>query len=191
MLKVGLTGGIGSGKSTVAQLLEVLGVPVYYADDRAKQIMNTQIEVVAQIKQLLGEEAYQNKVVNRTFVAQMVFNDKVLLQKLNQIVHPAVKNDFEQWCRFNSNSKIVVQEAAILFENGGFKKFDKMILVTAPVETRINRVMLRDNVSKEKVMERMNNQWTDEQKIELADKIIVNDDKQSVIEQTIELIKEL
>lgn len=191
MLKVGLTGGIGSGKSTVAQLLEVLGVPVYYADDRAKQIMNTKIEVVAQIKQLLGEEAYQNKVVNRTFVAQMVFNDKVLLQKLNQIVHPAVKNDFEQWCRLNSNSKIVVQEAAILFENGGFKKFDKMILVTAPVETRINRVMLRDQVSKDKVMERMNNQWADEQKIELADKIIVNDDKQSVIEQTIKLIKEL
>jgi len=191
MLKVGLTGGIGSGKSTVARLLEVLEVPVYYADDRAKLIMNTQVDVVAKIRQLLGEEAYQNKVVNRAFVAQKVFNDKILLQKLNQIVHPAVKKDFEYWCRLNSNSNIVVQEAAILFENGGFKKFDKMILVTAPIKTRIKRVIQRDHISEEKVMERINNQWSDEKKNELADSVIVNDDKQSIIEQTMKLIKEL
>ena len=190
MLKVGLTGGIGSGKSTVAQLLEVLGVPVYYADDRAKLIMNTQVDVVAKIKQLLGKEAYQNKIVNRTFVAQKVFNDKGLLQKLNQIVHPAVKYDFEQWCRL-SESRIVVQEAAILFENGGYEKFDRMILVTAPVQTRIKRVMFRDGLTEEQVTERINNQWPDDKKVKLADWVIVNDDKQSVIKQTIKLIKEL
>nr|WP_319398424.1 dephospho-CoA kinase [uncultured Carboxylicivirga sp.] len=191
MLKVGLTGGIGSGKSTVAQFLEVLSVPVYYADARAKQLMNTNTQVITKIKELLGEEAYCGSEVNRPYVAQMVFNDKALLEGLNQIVHPAVKKDFEKWCNHNADKKWVVQEAAILFENDGYKKFDQIILVTAPMDLRIQRVMKRDNVSESKVIERINNQWTDDKKVKLANAVIVNDDKQSVIEQVIQLVNKL
>nr|WP_321451899.1 dephospho-CoA kinase [uncultured Carboxylicivirga sp.] len=191
MLKIGLTGGIGSGKSTVAQFLEVLGVPVYYADERAKLLMNTNIQVILEIKKLLGEAAYCEGRVNRPYVAQMVFNNKLLLKGLNQIVHPAVKKDFEEWCDLRANKKWVVQEAAILFENDGYKKFDQIILVTAPMNLRIQRVVKRDNVSESKVIERINNQWTDDKKVKLANAVIVNDDKQSVIEQVIQLVNKL
>lgn len=190
MLKVGLTGGIGSGKSIVAGLLEILNVPVYYADVQAKVLMNTNSQLIDQIKELFGEEAYRQGQLNRTMVAQLVFNNKDLLNSLNQLVHPAVKNDFEQWSALQSHVGFVVQEAAILFENGGYKNFDHMVLVTAPLEKRISRVMQRDGVEKAQVMERIRNQWSDEQKIKLADTVIINDDKYSLIDQTLSLVKQ-
>ncbi len=191
MLKVGLTGGIGSGKSMVAKLFEVLNIPIYYADIQAKILMNKNDELISQIKVLLGEESYKRGQLNRAWVAQQVFNHKDLLEQLNQIVHPAVKTDFEIWSANQANAKFVVQEAAVLFENDGYKKFDHMVLVTAPLEVRVARVMQRDQVSEEKVMERILNQWSDEQKIPLADTIIINDDKHSVIDQTLKFIKKL
>nr|WP_321410134.1 dephospho-CoA kinase [uncultured Carboxylicivirga sp.] len=191
MLKIGLTGGIGSGKSTVAKFFEVLGIPVYYADVRAKVLMNTNFEVISKVKDLLGDDAYFMKELNRSFVAQKVFNDKSLLQQLNAIVHPAVKNDFEYWIQSHSSCKMIVQEAAVLFENGGYSNFDHMVLVTAPEEIRIKRVMSRDNSTVDQVRERLNNQWSDEKKVKLTDSIIINDDRKSIIEQVTNLIKNL
>ncbi|MCU4166597.1 dephospho-CoA kinase [Carboxylicivirga caseinilyticus] len=191
MLKIGLTGGIGSGKSTVAKFFEVLGVPVYYADVRAKELMSTSAEVISNVKNLLGDDAYLNEELNRSYVANKVFNDKSLLEQLNAIVHPAVKNDFENWSQSHSSSKMVVQEAAILFENGGYKNFDRMVLVTAPEDIRIKRVISRDGSTESQVRERLNNQWSDDKKIQLADSVIINDDRKSIIEQVTNLIKHL
>jgi len=191
MLKVGLTGGIGSGKSIVAQFLEVLQIPVYYADTRAKLLMNSNLELVKQIKKVFGNDVYDHGQLNRAYLAQKVFNDKNLLTKLNQLVHPCVKNDFESWCSKNVNSGLVVQEAAILFENGSYKNFDHMVLVTAPLARRIDRVMKRDGVSYDQVYERINNQWDDIEKIKLANTVIINDDNHSLIDQTLKLLNKL
>lgn len=191
MLKVGLTGGIGSGKSIVAQFLEVLQIPVYYADIRAKLLMNTNVELIEQIKAVFGEEVYGHGQLNRAYLAQKVFNDKNLLKVLNQLVHPRVKNDFENWSSQYVNSGLVVQEAAILFENGNYKNFDHMVLVTAPLNMRIARVMKRDGVTYDQVYERINNQWDDIEKIKLANTVIINDDCHSLIDQTLKLLNKL
>lgn len=172
-MTIGLTGGIGSGKTTVAKMFKDLGVPVYNSDDRAKEMMNTSTELIERIKDLIGEEAYVNDSLNREYIAAKVFKDRDLLNALNEIVHPAVKTDFKEWAS-NSNSDYVIQEAAILFENGSYDKFDKMILVTAPKKTRFERIMQRDYISADLILERMNNQWEDEKKIPLADFVIEN-----------------
>lgn len=190
MVKVGLTGGIGSGKSTVAKVFELIGIPVYRADEKAKSIMHANAKVVKAIIDLLGENAYTKGILNRGFVAEKVFNNKELLAQLNQIVHPAVGKDWVDWCELHKKEEVVVQEAAILFENGSYKKFDQLILVTAPLELRIERVLLRDNVDRNKVLERINNQWDDEKKGELADVIIINDDRHSLIKQTLHFISD-
>lgn len=175
MKVVGLTGGIGSGKSTVAKMFAKLEVPIYIADDEAKKLMHEDVEVKNQIVALLGEESYVDDQLNRTYIADLVFNDKKLLEKLNAIVHPAVANHFLSW-KNTQESNYVIKEAAILFENGGYKKCDYTILVTAPEEMRINRVMKRDHTKKSKVLERLKNQWTDIEKIPLADFVIKNTD---------------
>ncbi|MBW1297516.1 dephospho-CoA kinase [Aquimarina litoralis] len=175
MIVVGLTGGIGSGKSTVAKMFAKLGVPIYIADDEAKQLMHKDIQVKNQIIELLGEASYIDGKLNRKHIADLVFNDKQLLEKLNSIVHPAVANHFLVW-KDNQKSTYVIKEAAILFENGGYKKCDHTILITAPEEIRINRVLERDNSTKSEVIARLKNQWTDSQKIPLADFVINNVD---------------
>ncbi len=172
---VGLTGGIGSGKSTVAKMFAKLEVPIYIADDEAKKLMHEDEEVKNQIVALLGEDSYVDNQLNRNYIADLVFNDKKLLEKLNAIVHPAVANHFLSW-KNKQESNYVIKEAAILFENGGYKKCDYTILVTAPEEIRINRVIKRDHTTKSKVLERLKNQWTDVQKIPLADFVIKNTD---------------
>ncbi|MBS2213758.1 dephospho-CoA kinase [Carboxylicivirga mesophila] len=191
MIKIGITGGIGSGKTTVARLFLSLGFPVYEADVEAKKLINHNTRVKEQIIELLGEKAYNAEGYNRAYVGSVVFNDKLILNQLNSIVHPAVANHFEQWCDEHNDHNIVFQEAAILFENGSYTKFDKTILVTAPQHVRLQRVMRRDGLSEQKVIERMNNQWTDEAKVKLADFVIDCDGQNLVIPQVLNVLKSL
>ena len=173
MKVVGLTGGIGSGKTFVSELFSKLGVPVYISDKKAKKLMHTDKKLIHSITKLFGKKAYVNNNLNREYIASKVFTDKKLLEKLNAIVHPAVANDFNKW-KAKQNSKFVIKEAAILFETGSYKTCDKIILVTAPEAIRIERVRKRDNVTERTVKDRMNNQWPDNQKKMLSDYVINN-----------------
>lgn len=173
MKVLGLTGGIGSGKTTVANFFKELGVPVYIADDEAKKLMNSDPDVQNKVKKVFGEEAYENGSLNRKFLADRVFKDKNLLEQLNSIVHPAVGKHFLKW-KQGQDSDYVVYEAAILFEKGGYKKCDRNLLITAPLGERIQRLVERDHASPEEIEARMNNQWPDEKKAALADFIIEN-----------------
>lgn len=170
---VGLTGGIGSGKSTIAKMFQDLGVAVYIADHEAKLLMHSHPEVKKQIIDLLGADAYQDGVLNRPYVAGKVFKDKTLLAGLNAIVHPAVAEHFLTW-KSQQSGHYVIKEAAILFENEGYKKCDYTILVTAPQEVRVQRVIQRDATTREEVLARIQNQWDDTQKIPLSDFVIEN-----------------
>jgi dephospho-CoA kinase len=168
---IGLTGGIGSGKTTVAKMFKELGVPVYNSDLRAKKLMNNSKEIKTAVINLLGKDSYELDSLNKKYIADKVFNNKELLQKLNAIVHPAVKNDFMAWVK-RKKTPYVIQEAAILFENNSYTNFDKIILVKAPKEVRLERIMARDNGSKEEILARMENQWDDSKKIPLSDYVI-------------------
>ena len=172
---VGLTGGIGSGKTTVAGFFKEFNIPVYIADDAGKRLMKTSASIRSQITELFGSEAYEGELPNRKFIASRVFNDKEQLSKLNQIIHPAVEEDFKDWLE-NQNSDYVIYEAAILFETGGYKKCDFNILVIAPKKLRIQRLQDRDNSSVDEIKERMDNQWGDEKKSRMADFIIENEE---------------
>ena len=172
---IGLTGGIGSGKSTVANMFKELGVPVYNSDERAKYLMNTSLDIKSQLIKLLGEEAYKGDKLNRSFIAEKVFSNTNLLAKLNDIVHPIVRNDFIDWTKKQDYS-YVIQETALLFENKAQDLYDSIILVTAPIETRIIRVVDRDKSSREQVIARMNNQLDDEAKLNLSNYVIENID---------------
>lgn len=172
---VGLTGGIGSGKSTVAKMLEELGVPVYNSDIAAKNLMVTSKVLKRKIVALLGEQSYSKNELNREYIASLVFNDRALLQKLNEIVHPAVRKHFIKWSK-KQDHPYVVQETALLFENGSNYLYDKTILVTAPKDIRVARIVARDGSTKQQVLQRMQNQLGDEQKLALADFVIENID---------------
>lgn len=187
MLKVGITGGIGSGKSSACKIFEVLGVPIYYADDRAKSLMTTDDELVAGIKARFGEAAYQNGELVRPYLAEKVFNDKEALEALNSLVHPAVARDAERWQKDHQNAPYTLKEAALLFEAGSYKQLDQIIVVTAPKEIRIQRVIKRDGVTAEQVEARMNNQWPEEKKVALADHILNNDGQHELIDQVMQL----
>lgn len=186
MMTVGLTGGIGSGKTTVASFFKELGVPVYIADEAGKRLMATSEEIREEIIGIFGEEAYHDKLPNRKFIASQVFKDKSLLEKLNKIIHPAVARDFERWQK-EQKYDYVLYEAAILFETGGYKKCDFNILVTAPKKIRIQRLLKRDKSSEEDIEDRMNNQWSDERKSGLADFIIKNEDLTDTRRQVINI----
>lgn len=177
MKVVGLTGGIGSGKTTVAGFFRELGIPVYIADEAGKRLMNTSSEIKQAITELFGEESYNGNSPNRKFIASRVFNDKAQLEKLNKIIHPAVEADFKDWLSAQL-ADYVIYEAAILFETGSYKKCDLNILVTAPQTLRIDRLQKRDNSSREEIKQRMDNQWSDAEKSELADFIIKNEELQ-------------
>jgi len=170
---VGLAGGIGSGKSKAAAYFSELGIPCYIADDRAKELMTSSMTIQQAIINKFGAESYINGNLNRPYLASIVFKDTVLLAILNTIVHPAVAIDFRSWL-LEQNSIYVIKEAAILFENGGAKLCDQVILVTAPKEIRVQRVIDRDKCTKEDVLERMSKQWSDAKKKPLADYIIEN-----------------
>ncbi len=171
---IGLTGGIGSGKSTVAKYLASKGIAVYIADVEAKKLMDSQ-DVIEEIKDYFGEKVISKKgKIKRKTLAKIVFNNKEKLSKLNSIVHPKVKEHFTEWVLLHKNEPFVIKEVAILFETNGHLDCDKVILVTAPEDVRLMRVMQRDNVSKEDVLARMNNQMPEEEKIAKSDYVIHN-----------------
>lgn len=187
---VGLTGGIGSGKSSVLSVFSSLGVPCYHSDIRAKELMQEDQELISQIKTLFGDDIYQGKKVNRTKLADLVFPDKAKLDRLNAIVHPRVKSDF-QFFLSQQKASYVIKEAAILFETGGAADCDATILVTAPQKLRIERVMKRDKTPKEHVKLRMSHQWSDEKKIPLADFVINNIDWDKTLKKLDEIHRQL
>ena len=170
---IGLTGGIGSGKTTIANYFSTLGIPVYIADDEAKKLMESS-EVKDSIKEKFGESIFDNTILNRAKLAEIVFADSGKLDQLNAIVHPAVRNHFKKWLLNHEASPFVIYEAAILFESGNYKNCDYIITVTAPLESRIQRVIDRDKTNREQVLKRINAQWNDEQRISKSNFIIDN-----------------
>lgn len=186
MLKVGLTGGIGSGKSTIAKLFTVLGVPVYTADEAAKTVIDTDPGVRKNIIELFGTDAFRDGVYNRKYISARVFNDETLLKKLNSIVHPATFHHFERWLH-EQDSRYIIKEAAILFESGSNKTVDVVITVTAPVDLRIKRVANRDNSDPQEIKKRIASQLTDEERTRLSDHVIINDDRTPVLPQVLKL----
>jgi dephospho-CoA kinase len=185
---IGITGGIGAGKSLISRVLIALGYPVFNSDDASRLIVNSDLNVIQAIKNEFGEIAYNQGVLNRKLIGELVFNHPEKLNQLNQIIHPAVGKALIDW-KDQQDKKILFNEAAILFETGNYKKYDATILVTAPKEVRAMRVMKRDSASAEVVAKRMENQWSDEQKIALADYVITNDDSSFLIPQILEVIK--
>lgn len=190
MLKVGITGGIGSGKTTIAEVFMQLDIPLYPSDLRAKELMSEDFELRQAVVALFGNEAYVSENLNRDFIASKVFSDQTLLKKLNELVHPVVKKDFDLWCS-DQDAAYVLKEAAILIETGAYKTMDRMILVTAPSEIKIQRVQNRDAVTRDEVLARMNRQWSDERKEEFADFVIHNDNHTMVLEQVLDIHKRL
>lgn len=186
MLKVGLTGGIGSGKSMVARIFTALGIPVYYADEAARRIQQEDPAVKEQIIELLGDEAYENGMLNRSFISGVVFADKSKLEQLNAIVHPATIRDAENWLSAQTTA-YAIKEAALIFESGSQRDLDFIIGVTAPIQLRIQRTMARDGATEEQVRHRMEKQISDRIKMRLCDAVIVNDEKQLLIPQVLEL----
>ncbi len=188
---VGITGGIGSGKSTVCKVFEVLGVPVYYADDKAKYLMQHSPPLIESLTQAFGTEIYTNGKLNRELLASMAFNDKGLLAKLNSIVHPAVAQDGIEWQMQHSHHPYTLREAALLFEAGIYKALHHIIVVTAPVDVRIARVTARDNVTPEQVKARIANQWSEDEKVALADFVVANDGEHEIIPQVLKIHQQL
>ena len=177
MIKVGITGGIGSGKTTVCEIFERLGVPVYYADKHAKYLMETDKKLREAIRQLFGDEAFDaENNLNRAFIAGIVFKDEEKLLALNALVHPAVKADYDSWNAILARKEYPysLKEAALLVESGSYKDLDKLIVVSAPLEDRIKRVMARDNISEEQVKARIDAQLPESEKVKLADYVIDN-----------------
>lgn len=183
---VGLTGGIGSGKSTIAQMFKDLGVPVYDSDLEAKRLMSTSDELRGKIRGLLGDGAYEGNLLNRVYIAEKVFKDPKLLEQLNGIVHPAVRNHFLDWS-LKYDEPYVIQETALIFENQSQDQYDYIVLVTAPFDLRLQRVMERDGATQKQVMERMKNQMEDAQKVDLAHFCIVNVDLETTKSKVQEL----
>ncbi|RZJ65499.1 MAG: dephospho-CoA kinase [Flavobacterium sp.] len=187
---IGLTGGIGSGKTTVANMFAELDVPVYIADVHAKEVMKSR-DVVSQLKTAFGTSIFTDDGLDRKRLAAIVFSDKSKLDTLNGIVHPAVAQDFNRWLKQHDKQHFILREAAILFESGTYKDCDKIITVTAPFETKIERVMQRDSSSRQDVLSRMENQWSDEEKIAKSDYVIDNGDLMQTRVQVEKIFKTL
>ncbi|MDP2113835.1 MAG: dephospho-CoA kinase [Bacteroidota bacterium] len=191
MIKVGITGGIGSGKSTACKVFSLLGIPVFEADIVAKQLMNTDPEIRSRLISLFGTSVYlPDHTIDRKYLAGIVFNNASLLAQLSKIVHPEVHKSFENWCR-NQQSPYILHESAILFETGFYKLMDKSIAVVANENQRIERVMKRDKITHELVKQRIKNQLNDEEKIKLADFVIGNNDHELIIPQIVEIDKKI
>jgi dephospho-CoA kinase len=185
---IGITGGIGSGKTTIARYIETLGVPLYIADEEAKVIMESEL-IKEQLKEQFGVSIFKNNILQRERLAAIVFNNEEQLLKLNGIVHPAVKKHFDHWLENHSKDSFVLYEAAILFESGGYKKCTYIITVVAPVELRIKRVMKRDQTTREAVLNRIKSQLTDEERILKSDFVIENEDLGKAKSKATEILK--
>lgn len=187
---VGVTGGIGSGKTFVCQVFETLGVPVYYADDRAKALYHESESLKSAVLSLFGDEAYRDGLLNRAYLAERVFSDESLLKQLNALVHPLVAEDFDRWLA-EQTAPYVVKEAAIMIESGAYKQVDELVVVDAPEDVRIERVMKRDGVDEKNVRARISKQLSSEERAKFANYLIINDGAKPLIPQVIEVDKEL
>ncbi len=187
---IGLTGGIGSGKTTIANYYASLGIPVYIADDEAKKLMESQ-DIINQLLLAFGNIILDNGIINKNQLAKIVFQNPEKLKTLNSIIHPAVKKNFNKWLLLHQTSPIVIKEAAILFESGSYKDCDAVITVTAPLEERIKRVINRDNTTREAVVNRIKNQWTDDERISKSDYVIINTSVNEAIKQAKIILKKL
>lgn len=191
-LRIGITGGIGAGKSTVCQIFEKIGIPIYDADSRAKWLMSNDNELKKNIKENFGWDAYSRKEeLNREYLAKVVFNNQDQLNILNGLVHPAVKQDYEHWTTDHRDKPYSIKEAALLFESNSYLNLHKVIVVTSPIEMRIDRILKRDHVKKEDILKRIQNQSTDKERLSKADWVIYNDGKRSLIEQAIHIHQEI
>jgi len=186
MLKVGLTGGIGSGKSTVAAIFETLGIPVYYADKEAKRLMNEDQGLIQSVKNLLGEESYINGILNREYIASVVFNEPKKLEQLNQLIHPLTITDSQNWL-LQQSTPYAIKEAALIFESNSESHLDVIIGVTSPESLRIKRVMERDGIDETAVRQRMSRQMSEAEKIKRCDFVINNNESELITPQVIRI----
>ena len=191
MIKLGITGGIGSGKSTVATLFQLHGVPVYNADEETKKLNNSSPIIKEQLMKHFGDDLYPNNELDKKKFAHIIFNDAEKLKLANSIIHPEVLRHFTNWCNQHSNQPIVALEAAILFESNFHKYLDKVITVYSPLQLRIKRVSKRDKVSKEMVRSRIKHQMPENEKIDMSEYVIFNDNQHSLIKQVEKLLKEI
>ena len=185
MLKVGITGGIGSGKSTVSRFFSELGVPVYDSDQRAKSLMQHDDSIIIKIKKEFGDDSYLNNMLNRSHIAEIVFKNELKLKQLNAIVHPVVRTDFNNWLSQNSNAKFVIKEAAIMIESGAYKDLDKLIVVNANREQKIKWIKKRDHLLLEDIENRIQNQLSDKIRNQYADFIIENNSSKKELKQQV------
>lgn len=188
MKNIGLTGGIGSGKSYIAKVFEGIDIPVFYADNEAKKILN-EPQIIINVSEVLQTNIIDpaTGLANRKKIASIVFNDSEKLKLLNQIIHPAVEQNFIIWRANHAQKKYVIKEAAILFESGSYKKLDGVICVVSPLELRLKRVAVRDNESEAEILKRINNQWSDEQRIALSNWVIQNDEQSPILSQVLQI----
>jgi len=191
MIKVGITGGIGSGKSIVCKVFMHLGVPVFHSDKYAREIINNNEEVKDSILKTFGRSIFNKNIINRTALANIVFSDPKSLKALNTLIHPVVSKEFENWLQDKQKYKYILKEAAILIESGSYKSLNKVICITCPEEERIRRVVKRDNISRENVVKRINMQMSDKEKSKLSDFIINNDGGTTILPQIINIHKQL
>jgi dephospho-CoA kinase len=183
MMRIGITGGIGSGKTAVCNIFRGLGIPVYDADTHAKILMSENQAIKCALIDYFGNDVYKKGTLNKPYLAQIIFSNKAALEFVDNIVHPAVENDFVQWSEIQKNVPYVIQEAALLFERNLYKALDYTITVTCPEELRIQRVMERDKTTREDVLQRMQHQLPDYDKVRKSDFVVINDNRESLIEQ--------
>mgnify|MGYP006090319293 CR=1 FL=1 len=191
MKKIGLTGGIGSGKTFVANIIEKMGYPVYYSDNRSKELSNNHPAIREQLIEAFGDEVYQNDLLNKSFLSNEIFSFPESRQRVNEIIHPIVRADFLDWTEKHKNKSLVFNEAAILFETNAFKNFDANVLIYAPEEIRIKRILERDKISMDQIKNKMESQWSDTKKMSLTRYHILNDGHSPLLEQLEGLLKNL
>jgi len=189
-MKLGITGGIGSGKTSVCRVFNVLGIPVFSADPEARKIMENDIDIKNEINAIVGKDIYPEGHLDRMELASLIFNNKKLLEKVNSLVHPVVFDNFIRWTE-KQTAPYVIMEAAILFESGGYKLVDRVATIVAPVEERISRVTQRNMLNRHQVMERIKNQMTDEERISMSDYIIHNSENDMIIPVILDINKDL
>ena len=191
MIKLGITGGIGAGKSVVASFLKATGIPVYIADDESKKLTSTSPRIKEQLIKLFGEDLFAGGILNKALLASLIFENKNNLKTVNSIIHPEVMSDFEAWAVRQADKKLIAMEAAILFESGFDKTVDLIVTVTAPQEERIQRILKKNKTTREEILSRMSNQLPDEEKCKRSNFVIYNDNDRAIIPQIEEMLERI